>query len=161
MYGLLNVPLNAHTRGVCEHDGAPWGPPLGVACPAAAWLQLLALPRQLCGNRLPPAPVAAPAGAFNMLLPALAHMGAVQQGQGVIAVSQRYAERARAKFSMLWGLPPAAVTGILNGLEDSARPAAARGAADDPEAFFQRKAEAKLELQAAKGLQASEAGQRD
>jgi hypothetical protein len=90
---------------------------------------------------------------FNMLRPVLAHMRTAQQGLGVVAVSQRYAVRAREKFSMFWDLQPGAVTGILNGMEDAARPAAAAGATADPATFFEKKHEAKLRFQAAKGLQ--------
>lgn len=88
-----------------------------------------------------------------MLRPVLHHMRTAQQGLGVVAVSQRYAVRARDKFSMFWDLPRGTVTGILNGMEDAARPAAAAGAVNDPDAFFEKKGESKLGFQAAKGLQ--------
>ncbi|EFN56266.1 hypothetical protein CHLNCDRAFT_145120 [Chlorella variabilis] len=57
---------------------------------------------------------------------------------------------------MFWSLPRAAVGGILNGMEESQRPAAADGAAADPDAFFAKKHAAKLAFQQAKGLAVGE-----
>ena len=85
--------------------------------------------------------------------------------------------RAGEKFSMFWALPPGRMTGILNGLEDDARPrlagrpgsanGSAHGGAHDDGGeegavdlgtFFERKQQAKLGFQAAKGLQVRGAG---
>ncbi|PSC67013.1 alpha-1,3-glucan synthase Ags3, partial [Micractinium conductrix] len=115
VYDMLNVPINAHTRSLCEHSGR-----------------------------------------FNMLRPVLEHMRTVQGGLGVVAVSPRYALRAHSKFSMFWDLPHACVIGILNGMEDSLGEVAAAAAAADPNAFFARKAAARLAFQEAKGLQVGE-----
>ena len=57
---------------------------------------------------------------------------------------------------MFWSLPRAAVCGILNGMKESQRPAAADGAAADPDAFFAKKRAAKLAFQQAKGLAVGE-----
>ncbi|PSC67576.1 hypothetical protein C2E20_8791, partial [Micractinium conductrix] len=100
VYDMLNVPINAHTRSLCEHSG--------------------------------------------------------RAGWGVVAVSPRYALRAHSKFSMFWDLPHACVIGILNGMEDPLGEVAAAAAAADPDAFFARKAAARLAFQEAKGLQVGE-----
>ena len=72
---------------------------------------------------------------------------------------------------MFWALPPGCMTGILNGLEDNARPrlAGLGGAhsgggeegAVDLDTFFARKLQAKLGFQAAKGLQVGGASLRE
>ena len=54
---------------------------------------------------------------------------------------------------MFWDLPHACVIGILNGMEDPLGEVAAAAAAADPDAFFARKAAARLAFQEAKGLQ--------
>lgn len=60
-------------------------------------------------------------------------------------------------MSLLWGLPRSAIRGVLNGLDaqELQRPSLGAATATDLEAFFASKLKAKLELQAAKGLQAS------
>ncbi len=65
--------------------------------------------------------------------------------------------RIAGKSSLLWGLPRSAIHGTLNGLEagELGRPDLGAASPADLDSFFDSKQEAKLALQAAKGLQVS------
>ena len=51
-------------------------------------------------------------GCFNLVKVAVSFIKEMQQGAGVVMMSERYAGEAREKHSVLWGLPKAAVDGI-------------------------------------------------
>ena len=56
-------------------------------------------------------------GSFNMLHSVVSHIVQHQAGRGLVAVSPRYAGRILRKFSVMWPLPEAEVTGILNAID--------------------------------------------
>lgn len=66
---------------------------------------------------------------------------------------------AHDKFSVFWGLPRAAVAGVLNGMEDEEglRPAAPPTTDAELDELLARKSAAKLAFQAGRGLQVGSA----
>ena len=89
-------------------------------------------------------------GYFDFLYILVRHVAELQNGNGFVAVSPRYAERCYVKFSRFWKLPQAKVIGILNGFEDKDR--VFTGPADF-KSLFESKVNAKEQLQARLGLQ--------
>ena len=86
-------------------------------------------------------------GNFNMLHSVISHIVKYQAGRGLVAVSPRYAQRILRKFSVMWPLPEAEVTGILNAIDGLP------GIDVTMEEMLDNKRDAKLGFQQEYGLQ--------
>ena len=111
----------------------------------------------LHGGRITPG-ICGAAGSWRAL--SMAPRWLAQPRHGATHTLLRWPPRSRriaGKSSLLWGLPRSAIHGTLNGLEagELGRPDLGAASPADLDSFFDCKQEAKLALQAAKGLQVS------